>query len=85
MAESVNKKLLSALTEGHEKELRSSARISKTSTLEKQASPVCSGNSKSPKIQKNSVNDSFINTKRKLSKLAFTNFNIFFFKDFIVQ
>jgi hypothetical protein len=31
MAESVNKKLLSALTEGHEKELRSSARIVRTS------------------------------------------------------
>ena len=65
MAESVNKKLLSALTEGHEKELRSSARISKTtnsSALEK--STGSGSTTKSPKTQKNTVSDSCI-PKRK--------------------
>lgn len=38
MAESANKQLLSALTEGHEKALRSSARNSNTSTSNKKVS-----------------------------------------------
>ncbi|XP_070496016.1 E3 ubiquitin-protein ligase TRIP12 isoform X2 [Chironomus tepperi] len=60
MAESVNKKLLSALTEGHEKELRSSARrISKTSNTTALDKSIGSSNtSKSPKIHKNTVSDS---------------------------
>lgn len=57
MAESVNKKLLSALTEGHEKELRSSARISKTSATVR--------NNRKSKAQKSTVNDSI--KKRKLN------------------
>ena len=58
MAESVNKKLLSALTEGHEKELRSSARrTSKTSNKS------TGSTAKSSKTQKNTVSDS--SNKRK--------------------
>lgn len=69
MAESVNKKLLSALTEGHEKELRSSARriskkISNSTALDKSSG---SGTTvKSPKIQKSTVSDSG-SGKRKFS------------------
>ena len=70
MAESVNKKLLSALTEGHEKELRSSARrISKTSNASALDKSTGSANTaKSSKIQKNTVNDSG-SGKRKFSVL----------------
>lgn len=70
MAESVNKKLLSALTEGHEKELRSSARrISKTSKSTVLDKSTGSGTTtKSPKIQKNTVSDSG-SGKRKFSDI----------------
>jgi len=69
MAESVNKKLLSALTEGHEKELRSSSarRISKASNSTALEKSTASGTTaKSPKIQKNTVSDSG-SGKRKFS------------------
>jgi hypothetical protein len=58
MAESGNKKLLSALTEGHEKELRSSARIGKTSI------PVPSSSSTSSSVKSGSNTKSLSKTQK---------------------
>lgn len=51
MAESANKQLLSALTEGHEKALRSSARNSNTSSSNKKVSSSSKSNKSSTSNQ----------------------------------